>query len=98
VLLSPATFEGLPLAPIEALATGLPVLASEIPPHRELAALSPALQVLPAVDPDAWAERVLGMLGELGELSDAAVAARESFSVDRMADETIAVYEEVLRS
>lgn len=98
VLLSPATFEGLPLAPIEALATGLPVLASEIPPHRELAALSPAVQVLPAVDPDAWAERVLGMLGELGELSDAAVGARESFSVDRMADETIAVYEEVLRS
>jgi glycosyltransferase involved in cell wall biosynthesis len=97
LLLSPAAFEGLPLAPLEALATGLPVLASEIPPHRELAALSPALQVLPAVDPDAWAERVVAMLAELGALSESAIAARELFSVDRMAEETIAVYEDVLR-
>jgi glycosyltransferase involved in cell wall biosynthesis len=97
LLLAPAEFEGLPLAPIEALATGLPVLASDIPPHRELAALSPALQVLPAVDPETWAERVVGMLGELAELSEAATAVRAAFSVDRMADETVAVYEEVLR-
>jgi glycosyltransferase involved in cell wall biosynthesis len=97
LLLAPAEFEGLPLAPIEALATGLPVLASDIPPHRELAALSPALQVLPAVQPKEWAERAVAMLAELGELSKAAVAAREAFSVDRMADETVAVYEEVLR-
>jgi glycosyltransferase involved in cell wall biosynthesis len=97
LLLAPAEFEGLPLAPIEALATGLPVLASDIPPHRELADLSPALQVLPAVDPEAWADRVVGMLGELGDLSEAAMAARAAFSVDRMADETVAVYAEVLR-
>lgn len=97
LLLSPAAFEGLPLAPIEALATGLPVLASDIPPHRELAALSPALQLLPAADPEAWADRVVAMLGKLTELSEAALAAREVFSVDRMADETVEVYEEVLR-
>jgi glycosyltransferase involved in cell wall biosynthesis len=97
LLLSPAEFEGLPLAPIEALATGLPVLASDIPPHRELAAISRAVQVLPAGDPEAWVERVVAMLGELAELSTSAIAARESFSVDRMVDETIAVYEEVLR-
>jgi glycosyltransferase involved in cell wall biosynthesis len=97
LLLSPAVFEGLPLAPIEALATGLPVLASDIPPHRELAELSPALRVLPVGDPQAWADEVVRMLGELEQLSEAAVAAREQFSADRMADETVAVYEQVLR-
>lgn len=96
LLLAPAEFEGLPLAPIEALATGLPVLASDIPPHRELAALSPALHVLPAVDPEAWAESVVEMVGELEQLSEAATAARKLFSVDRMAEETVAVYERVL--
>ena len=96
LLLAPAEFEGMPLAPIEALATGLPVLASDIPPHRELGALSPAVQVLPAVDPEAWADRVIELLGRLDELSEAATATREIFSVDRMADETVAVYGQVL--
>lgn len=32
----PSTHEGLPLAAIEALSCGLPVLLSDIPPHREL--------------------------------------------------------------
>jgi glycosyltransferase involved in cell wall biosynthesis len=97
LLLSPAVFEGLPLAPIEALVTGLPVLASDIPPHRELAGLSPALRVLPVGDAGAWADEVVRMLGELEQLSERALATRDLFSVDRMADETVAVYERALR-
>ena len=35
VAVCPSTFEGFGLTPIEAVAAGLPVVASDIPPHRE---------------------------------------------------------------
>jgi glycosyltransferase involved in cell wall biosynthesis len=97
VLLAPGGFEGLPLAPIEALATGLPVLASDIPPHRELAQESAALRLVPAdAGQEAWADEVERMLPQLSRLSEQATAVRESFSVDRMADETVAAYDSFL--
>jgi glycosyltransferase involved in cell wall biosynthesis len=97
LLLAPGAFEGLPLAPIEALATGLPVLASDIPPHRELARECSALLVLPP-DEERWAAEIEGMLPQLERLSAQAVEARQLFSVDRMADETIAAYERFVPS
>ena len=35
VAVCPSTFEGFGLTPIEAVASGVPVVASDIPPHRE---------------------------------------------------------------
>jgi glycosyltransferase involved in cell wall biosynthesis len=82
---------------MEALASGLPVLASDIPPHRELARECAALRVVPVgASGDAWAAEVERMLPGLESLSETATTARELFSVDRMADGTVAVYERLL--
>lgn len=41
VVVCPSTFEGLGLTPLEAIATATPVVASDIPPHREFLGISP---------------------------------------------------------
>jgi len=41
VVVCPSTFEGFGLTPMEAIATATPVVASDIPPHRELLGTSP---------------------------------------------------------
>jgi glycosyltransferase involved in cell wall biosynthesis len=41
VVVCPSTFEGFGLTPIEAIATATPVVASDIPPHREFLGASP---------------------------------------------------------
>lgn len=49
----PSMYEGFGLPVLEGMAAGRPVLASDIPAHREIAEGHAAL--LPADDPDAWA-------------------------------------------
>ena len=58
-LLFPSYQEGLPLTVNEALAAGLPVLASDIEPLRPLS--SGAL--IPAGDVSAWAEAIRNVIG-----------------------------------
>jgi len=41
VVVCPSTFEGLGLTPLEAIATATPVVASDIPPHREFLGSAP---------------------------------------------------------
>src|SRR5207248_2140783 len=41
VVVCPSTFEGFGLTPMEAIATAAPVVASDIPPHREFLGASP---------------------------------------------------------
>src|SRR6266550_4628239 len=62
VVVCPSTFEGFGLTPMEAIATATPVVASDIPPHREFLGASragppPAPDVLSGVTIDAAAER-----------------------------------------
>jgi glycosyltransferase involved in cell wall biosynthesis len=56
----PSRFEGFGLGPIEALASGTPVVASDIPAHREF--LGQAAHLVPPDDPSAIAEAVLAAL------------------------------------
>jgi glycosyltransferase involved in cell wall biosynthesis len=93
LLLAPSTFEGFPFAPLEALATGMPVLLSDIPPHREIAAATAAARIVPLGDAERWADEVGDMAGDLEQLSEAAIADAYAFSAERMVDDTLAVYE-----
>jgi glycosyltransferase involved in cell wall biosynthesis len=98
LLLCPSLFEGRPLTPLEALATGLPVLASNIPAHVEVASENPGLRVVASGHPDDWAAAASAMINDLSRLSAAACTTREASSVDHMIDGTLAVYRAVLDS
>jgi glycosyltransferase involved in cell wall biosynthesis len=54
VAVCPSRFEGFGLTPIEAIASGVPVVASDIPPHREF--VGGAARLVPPNDPAALAE------------------------------------------
>lgn len=56
VAVCPSRFEGFGLAPIEAVASGTPTVASDIPPHREF--VGSAARLFPLADVDALAQEV----------------------------------------
>ena len=62
VLLSVSAFEGLSLAHLEALAAGLPVVATDVGGTREIAAQTSALRLL---DPDASDDAVAAALAAI---------------------------------
>jgi glycosyltransferase involved in cell wall biosynthesis len=62
VAICPSRFEGFGLTPVEALASGTPTVASDIPPHREF--VWPAARLFPLDDVDALAESVGSALND----------------------------------
>jgi glycosyltransferase involved in cell wall biosynthesis len=57
VAVCPSLFEGLGLTPIEAIASGVPVVASDIPPHREF--VERAARLVPPDEPAALAAAIM---------------------------------------
>lgn len=89
----PSSHEGLPIAMLEALSYGLPVVASDIPANLELGL--DARSYFPLGDVDALAERLASVARTPG--SDEAARRRrewvtEKFDWDRVAEQTLAVY------
>ncbi|HTV23114.1 MAG TPA: glycosyltransferase, partial [Polyangiaceae bacterium] len=84
VLVAPSAFEGLSLAQLEALAAGLPVVASGAGGTSELAALSPDVVHLPLdAAPERYARAILAVQGQ--RATHGAELVRTHFSSERMA-------------
>ena len=90
--------EGMPLAPLEAMALGVPVVASDIPAHREL--LGDASPALVEGTPDAVARGLRRLLADRAARSAVAAEqrtrARSEFDVRQMLTTVEAIYGEVL--
>jgi glycosyltransferase involved in cell wall biosynthesis len=97
LLVHPVRWEGFGLAVLEAMLAGLPVVASRVSSLPELVADGETGVLVQPDDPEALATGIEGGLEARARLGAAGLQrARERFSVARMADATVAVYEEVL--
>jgi glycosyltransferase involved in cell wall biosynthesis len=97
-LIQPSVYEGFGLPVIEAMACGCPIIASDIPPFREVT--GGAAILVPADDVQKFASAIREVAGSNDRrrsLSEQALARAEVFSWDRCAAETLAVYGEAAR-
>jgi glycosyltransferase involved in cell wall biosynthesis len=62
VAVCPSRFEGLGLTPVEAIASGTPVVASAIPPHQEF--VGDVARLVPLEDEPAWAAQIAAALDD----------------------------------
>ncbi|HEO70790.1 MAG TPA: glycosyltransferase family 1 protein [Candidatus Hydrogenedentes bacterium] len=96
----PSRDEGIGGACIEALAAGVPVVATDVGGVGEVVQDGRTGLLVPAADPEALAHAVLHLL-QTPKFAEALAArgrllVHENFTVDRMVERTIGVYEKVL--
>jgi glycosyltransferase involved in cell wall biosynthesis len=102
VFVSSSRYEGLPGVVLEAFALGVPVVASDIPPHREVVADGESGLLVTVEDPPALAAAVARVLDQpafaraLGARGRAEFGAR--FTLDASARRMIELYERVAAS
>jgi glycosyltransferase involved in cell wall biosynthesis len=92
-------YEGLPLAVLEAMAAGLPVVASGVDGVAEVVEPGVTGYLLPQGDPAALAERLTEVLGDPGlreRMGDAARAAAAADTMERCVAGYFDLYEELL--
>ncbi len=98
VLLYPSLYEGFGLPPLEAMACGCPVLASDIPAVREVVADAGLL--LPPTSEEVWSEALTAVLCDTeqrGRMRDMGKQRAAGFSWEQMAQSTLGVYETITR-
>ena len=100
LFVSAARSEPFGLAIVEAMAAGLPIVATASEGAREIIEDGVTGKLVPVDDPEALAQAIEDLLDNSPERArlgrNAAVAARERFSLRRMATDTEHVYREVL--
>ena len=96
----PSRFEGLPLVVLEALAAGLPVVATRVVGSEEAVRDGETGRLVPPEDAASLADAVAGALADDDGRARWAGAARADFEARwtdaRMADDTAAVYDDLL--
>lgn len=96
LLVLPSEFEGLPLVALEAMAAGLPVVATDAPGNVEMLEHGRSGWLSPARDAAAFARTIVTALADRERLEDVAATAAERqrtrYSAARMIDETGAIY------
>jgi glycosyltransferase involved in cell wall biosynthesis len=100
VVVHPARWEGFGIALLEAMLAARPVVASTVGAAPEIVADGVTGVLVPTEDPVAVAAEVSGLLADPARAAAYGAAglerARQKFSVERMVDRTIAVYERAL--
>ncbi|OGL18417.1 MAG: hypothetical protein A3K12_17415 [Candidatus Rokubacteria bacterium RIFCSPLOWO2_12_FULL_71_19] len=100
VYVSASLGEGLPLTLLEAMACGLPVVATRVPGHVDVVEEGVTGLLVPARDPGALAQATGALLRDDRRRGVMGAAGRERvarhFSADRMAAEVAALYREAL--
>jgi L-malate glycosyltransferase len=96
----PSRMEGLSQSLLEAMALGLPVVASDAGGNPDLIRSGETGLLVSPLDPAAWAEALARLLGDGGFSRRLAAAGRayvrREFTLERTADRTEAVYREAL--
>jgi glycosyltransferase involved in cell wall biosynthesis len=97
VVVAPSRFEGFGLTPMEGLAMGAPVAASDIPAHREF--LDGAVRFFPPDDPDALARELAAAMQPPSVLPSFRLSARLSaLSIEACAARFLPGLERLLRA
>jgi starch synthase len=88
--------EGLPLAPLEAMASRLPVIASDVPGHREVVGHGETGLLVAPEDDKALAEAIESLLDDGERRAGMGRAGRErvlrDFAIGPMVEKTAAIY------
>jgi glycosyltransferase involved in cell wall biosynthesis len=96
----PSFGEGFGLAALEAMAAGVPVVASDAGPSPEVVSDGESGLIVAAGDDQAWTQAIVALASDRSlrlHLGNGARArACREFSVENMADRTVAVYREVV--
>ena len=92
--------EGLPLAPLEAMAAGLAIVATDVPGHRDVVVRGETGLLVPAEDSRALADAIAGLVADAARRRKMGESGRqrvlEHFAVRSMVDQTVEVYRRAL--
>ncbi len=100
VTVLPSLFEGTPNVALESMASGVPVVATDVADNSYVIPDTGVGYVVPLGDEAAMAERICRLLGNRIERKEMGIRARkwveQEFSTARLAEKTAAVYEAAL--
>ena len=98
--LMPSRWEGFGLVVVEALSTGLPLVASDVEGMREVVEGCPAVKLAEAEDVSAWVEGIQQASNELvgrEKIADAARKHAEAFQIEGVVERYAGLYYDMLQ-